>query len=113
VTLPNADRAIVEPEKVRDYLLATDHTSGRGKARFFGSLGFTRADWSRLQTALLLLARNGAAELAPANRFGQKYVVRGPIQGPNGRTAQIVSAWVILYGQDVPRLLSAYPGSRP
>jgi hypothetical protein len=33
--LPNGDRALIEPEKVRDYLLSTTHPVGRFKAAYF------------------------------------------------------------------------------
>ncbi|GJG85381.1 hypothetical protein tb265_05620 [Gemmatimonadetes bacterium T265] len=40
--LPNAERAVVDPAKVRDYLLSPDHPVGESKARFFATLGLTR-----------------------------------------------------------------------
>jgi hypothetical protein len=39
VLLPNADRAVIEPAKLRDYLLSTVHPLGRFKARFCTALG--------------------------------------------------------------------------
>lgn len=82
MTLPGADRAVVEAAKVRDYLLSLQHPIGRAKARFFHALGFTEADWPKLQEALQDLARSGEAEPAEANAFGQKYLVRGILQDP-------------------------------
>ena len=100
----------MEPSKVRDYLLSTEHPIGRGKARFFAALGFRRAEWPALQAALRQLAREGEASVDAATPFGQKYRVRGTIQGPTGRAAVIESAWIILAGEDVPRLITAFPG---
>jgi len=37
VLLPNADEAVIEPAKLRDYLLSTTHPLGRFKARFLGA----------------------------------------------------------------------------
>mgnify|MGYP001119249046 CR=1 FL=1 len=108
--LPNAERAIVPPEKVRDYLLSPEHRIGRSKARFFGALGFTQEAWPRLRDALLALAREGTAEPGEASVFGQKYTVRGIVQGPAGRAAAVVTAWIVLRDEDVPRLVTAYPG---
>lgn len=110
--LPSAERAIIEPAKVRDYLLSLEHPVGRAKARFFGALAFTRDAWPELQDALALLARTGEAELGLPTSFGQKYVVRGTIQGPTGRAAAVVTVWTVLVGEDVPRLVTAYPGDR-
>ncbi len=110
MTLPNADRAIVEDAKVRDYLLSPEHPVGRGKARVFAALGFTRDRWPLLRDALLALAHGDEAEIGEATVFGQKYVVRGMIRGPGGRTGAVVTAWIVRRGEDAPRLVSAYPG---
>lgn len=82
--LPNAERAVVDPAKVRDYLLSPEHPLGRAKARFFAAVGFTRAAWPALQRALLDLAAGGQATLGRETPYGQKYEVRGMIQGPVG-----------------------------
>jgi hypothetical protein len=109
VPLPNAEQAIVSPEKVRDYLLSSDHRIDRSEARFFGALGFTQDAWPRLRDALLALALEGTAEPGGTTIFGQKYTVRGIVQGPAGRSAMVVSAWIVLLGDDVPRFVTAYP----
>jgi hypothetical protein len=108
--LPHAEHAEVEPSKVRDYLLAPDHPDGASKARFFAALGFTRDRWPLLREALLAVARGGDAEPAGAGVYGQKYVARGIVQGPEGRAAAVVTVWIVLRGEDVPRLVTAYPG---
>jgi hypothetical protein len=112
VTLPNAECAIVEEAKVRDYLLSLEHPVGRSKAQFFMRLGFARDRWRELQEALLELAQTGEAEPGPTTEFGQKYAVRGMIETPTGRTAIIRSAWIILNGEDAPRFVTAFPENR-
>ena len=52
MNLPNAERAVVDPAKVRDYLLAAAHPVGRFKARFFVSLGYAAEQWERLRDDL-------------------------------------------------------------
>ena len=108
--LPNADRAVVDDAKVHDYLLSPDHRDGGSKARFFRALGFTRDGWSLLRDALLAVARNGEAETAEATAFGQKYVVRGIVRGPADRTATVLTVWIALRSDGIPRLVTAYPG---
>jgi hypothetical protein len=39
VRLPGGERAIIDPEKLRDYVLSRAHPVGRFKAAFFASLG--------------------------------------------------------------------------
>ena len=111
VKLPGADHSICDAAKVRDYLLSLEHPVGRSKARFFQSLGFTRLEWLLLQSALLQLGREGEAELGASSVFGQKYLVRGSIQGPSGEAAVVVTVWIILTGETTPRLITAHPGS--
>jgi hypothetical protein len=50
--LPNADHVIIDEAKIRDYLLAPEHSVGRFKAAFFAALGYQRPDWSRLASDL-------------------------------------------------------------
>jgi hypothetical protein len=45
--------------------------------------------------------------------YGTKYRVSGSITGPNGRSANVVSVWIIMAGDDTPRFVTAYPEDRP
>ena len=54
--LPGRGRAVVDPAKLRDYMLSDAHPVGRFKAAFFRSLGYDRADWERLESDLRQLA---------------------------------------------------------
>jgi hypothetical protein len=111
MTIPGAERAVVDVAKVRDYLLSPGHRVGSAKARFFTQLGFDHQKWTALRDELHHFVRQ-EAEIGSATRFGQKYVVRGPMQGPSGRIAQIVVVWIILSGEDFPRFVTAYPGAK-
>lgn len=109
--LPGADRAVIEPPKIRDYLLSWSHPIGRFKAAFFRSLGYTDSDSTRLEADLRELASSGDAVLGQASSYGQKYEVRGMLTGPSGRQAEVVTVWIVLTGEDVPRFVTAYPGA--
>ncbi|MEO7084019.1 MAG: DUF6883 domain-containing protein, partial [Gemmatimonadaceae bacterium] len=86
------------------------HPTGRGKARFFVGLGFSAAEWPVLQAALVAHARCEDVSDPIPNPFGRKFIVRGMMEAPQGRAAHVVSVWIILQGEDWPRLLTAYPG---
>jgi len=109
VRLPNADQSIIDPRKIRDYLLSSEHPVGRYKAHFFAHLGFTREEWRGLRGQLQSLALQEAAEVAERTVYGQKYIVRGTIVGAAGRNAKVLTAWIVLNGEDVPRFVTAYP----
>ena len=52
--IPNAERAIVDIRKLRDYCLNPQHSTGKHKARLFTSLlGMTSNDAEGLRSALL------------------------------------------------------------
>jgi hypothetical protein len=46
--LPKSHLAIVEREKIAEYLLNAEHLDNGGKALFFISLGFSREEWLTL-----------------------------------------------------------------
>ena len=109
--IPGAQRAILNPAKVRDYLVSTEHRVGSAKARFFASLGFDQRNWTVLRDELYRFVKQ-EAHLGGTTRFGQKYVVPGTIQGPSGRVAYLVVVWIVLNGEDFPRFVTAYPGAK-
>jgi hypothetical protein len=80
MTLPNAQLAVVEQEKIVAYLLNPTHPDNGGKATFFQMLGFELDKWSELATAL--------RQLAP---HGNKYIVEGRIEAPSGRSPMVLS----------------------
>ena len=108
--LPNAERAAVDLGKITDYLLNAGHPENGGKARFFGDLGFTREEPAALVNALRALAVSGDVVRHSESRHGRKFVVDGAMQALRGRRAIVRSIWIIDAGQDVPRLVTAYPG---
>jgi uncharacterized protein DUF6883 len=107
--LPTAG-AIVDDAKIRDYLLSPEHPVGRFKAVFFGILGYKREDWQRLRQDLLTILELEDAVARPSRSFGQKYEVRGTLQGSSGRRAEVVTVWIVLSGESSPRFVTAIPG---
>jgi hypothetical protein len=109
VKLPEADRVIIDPGKLRDYVLSPTHSIGRFKAVFFTRLGLTPENWERLEVEVRRLARQEEAEPGGETFFGVKYVVRGIITGPMGTSATVRTVWIVLRGEQVPRLVTIYP----
>ena len=110
--LPNADDAVIEPEKVRDYLLSTEHPHGRFKARFFIALGFRGERWEELASALRTQHLTQEAQPVAVAAEGQKFKIRAMLVGPDGESAAVVSIWFVRPGETVPRFVTAYPGGR-
>jgi hypothetical protein len=107
--LPNASVAIVEPSKVRDYLLSSTHPVGRFKSVVFFALGYTQQNWTRLRDDLLSHAATGEALPGEPGPYGRKYAVSGTLTGPNGRTSRLRAIWLLETEASAPRLVTAYP----
>jgi Domain of unknown function (DUF6883) len=112
VKLPAAERALIEPAKVHDYLLSREHPVGRFKAAFFESLGYSADAWRQLEADLGALAIAGEAILGDQTKYGQKYEVRGTLHRPSSRPASVVTAWIVRWGEDTPRFVTAFPGEK-
>ncbi len=106
---PDADRAVVTEEKVRDYLLNSNHPVGGPKAGWFASIGYSIDNWHDLVDDLLRLARNVDDFVAKPSQFGVKYQVTGTIGRPGHRPADVITVWIV-EGTSLPRLITAYPG---
>jgi hypothetical protein len=107
--LPNAHLAIVERQKLTDYLLNAAHPDNGGKARFFSSAGFSADDWEVLRDALRDMAAGMPVLATVTTVHGTKYVVEGTLYGPLGASGPVRSIWSIDRGAAIPRLVTAYP----
>ena len=108
--LPNADQVVVEQEKIADYLLNAAHPDNGGKAQFYEGLGFHRSEWKALTSALLVLARNAEVAQSSLTPHGEKFVIIGRIESPNGRAGWVRTVWIVDSGSETARLVTAYPG---
>jgi hypothetical protein len=106
--LPNAESAVVEIEKLRDYCLSTSHPRGRHKAYVFAiALNITSNEAEILREALLVAARTAEAKLAEMDEYGQRYVLDFSMEYLD-KNAIIRSSWIIRRDEDSPRLTSCY-----
>ncbi len=106
--LPNGEHAIVPIEKLRDYCLNPSHRVGGHKAYVFESvLGLTAAHAEELQQHLMSIAQTDEAVFGMQNAYGQRYIIDFEMTTVMG-IAVVRSTWIVLVGQDVPRLTSFY-----
>ncbi len=110
--LPNAEEAIISAEKLRGYLLSAAHPGGGSKAKFFANLGYTEVGWATLEADLRAQHLSLEAEEVPSTEHGRKFTITGLLAGPAGKSAIVISIWMIDRGEDVPRFLTAYPVKR-
>ena len=107
--LPHADKAVVEREKITNYLLNPEHRYGASKAQFFYEHGFRLEAWERLAETLREHGRKHAVVRERQTGFGPRCVVEGELATPSGRRPFVRSVWQFDEGAVAPRLISAYP----
>ena len=106
--LPNAQRAVIDLRKLRDYALNPNHGRGRHKARvFFAALGLTADDAENFRQILINVALEKDADIGERDHYGQRFVIDFEMSGPTGR-AVVRSGWIIRAVEDFPRLTSCY-----
>ncbi len=109
MSLSNADRAVVAPTKIREYLLSETHPVGRFKAAVFITLGYSANRWEILRDDILALARTGPAAPGKPSPFGQTFEVDGILTGPSGRSVEIRTIWIVPATESPPRFVTAFP----
>jgi hypothetical protein len=110
--LPQASVAVVDREKITEYLLNTKHRFGASKARFFGEFGFDSGSWETLAQALCEHAQQHEVSRTVETPFGPRYQVDGELKAPDGRAPMLRTVWQLDYGEVAPRLITAYPLAR-
>lgn len=108
--LTNAEKAIIEIDKLQGYILSSTHPVGRFKAAFFRRLGYSSENWKAFEQSLRDLITTQDAKKVEESQYGKKFIVEGLFAGPSGETVQLVTVWIILKGESVPVFITAYPG---
>lgn len=107
--IPNADRAVIAPEKLRDYLLNAAHRRGAAKARLLTICGYSPDAWQVLEADLRAWHLTAEVAQIKDNPYGRRYEIRAPLLTPSGRRVVFESVWQVDNGTDVPRLITMYP----
>lgn len=110
--LPNAERAVVDIEKLRDYSLNLNHPKGKHKARVFqAALGLKVDDAERLREMIMEAVLVSEAKTQQPTTYGQRFVVDFNVTGFDkfvATTVTVRSAWIIRNDEDFPRLTSCF-----
>lgn len=110
--LPNADQAVIDPRKLRDYALNLHHDSGQYKAAFFAQMGYAADNWERLAQDIRQQHLSQQAAPGQPSPFGRKYVITAPLQGPRGAPRWVTTVWIFRPGQEIPELVTIEPATR-
>jgi uncharacterized protein YukE len=111
--LPNAERALTDPAKFRDYSMNSGHPKNDGKWKAWDDLGYQIDSADRREAATRDVVEQLGAQLPQTSgiltdqtRYGPRFEVRTNIVGPNGRTGTLVTLWQYDSGSDTPRLIT-------
>jgi hypothetical protein len=104
--VPNAEKAVVDIRKLRDYCLSPNHEVGKHKARVFeAALNLTEKDAAVLRTALLQAVKVSDFEIGRFDEHGQRYIIDFEFVRRDKR-AVVRSIWIIDAGSEIPRLVT-------
>ena len=106
--LPNAQNAVIEITKLRDYCLSTDHPRGRHKARVFHeALGLSVGDAEWLLQKLREGVQNYPAEKQETDGFGSRWRVDLSLTRQE-KSVVVRTGWIIKTGEQFPRLTTCW-----
>jgi len=107
--LPNYSTAILPKEKITGYALNKEHPSGKDKAvAFEKALGYTQENYRDLMQNVKANLPKFDAKVKPPNKFGERYEVVMDLVGPNGKTAKVLTGWIVEFGKVTPRLTTIH-----
>jgi hypothetical protein len=107
--LPNLDRAIIDPAKLRSYVLNTEHKRGGTRARLLARFGYHRDQWRLLEAGIRRRRLEADVQVVRSSPYGVRYEIRAPLHTPVGRELMVRTIWQIDEGTDVPRLITLFP----
>lgn len=109
VSLPGAEHAFIDREKLTDYLLSTEHPTGAEKARVFAAMGYHLRTVEAFERRLLEAARTHRVAAVLSAAHGTKYALEGYLAGETGSGIWLRTIWIVEPDLPGPRLVTAYP----
>jgi hypothetical protein len=104
--VPNAEKAVIDIRKLRDYCLNPNHEVGKHKAKVFASaLNLTLKDAAILQSALFEAVKTIEAQVGKLDKYGQRYTIDFEFEW-QGKGAVIRSGWIIGKESEIPHLVT-------
>ena len=107
--LLNAENAVVEREKIADYLLNVAHRYGASKAVFFSRIWLSAGRVGATADALREHGQAYEVTKTKETPFGPPYEIDGELNTSNGQSPRIRTVWQLDHGQTAPRLITAHP----
>lgn len=107
--IPNSDRAVIEPSKLTEYLLNTEHKRGGTKAKLLLQFGYCPDNWQQLESDIRKFHLTVDVNLIKETAYGTRYEVSANLLTPINRPLLVKTVWQIDIGTDFPRLITLFP----
>ncbi len=107
--VPNNDRAIIEPSKLIEYLLNTEHKRGGTKAKLLIQFGYSLENWQQLEADIRRFHLVVDANVIKETAYGVRYEISTHLLTPINRQLFVKTVWQIDKGTDFPRLITLVP----
>ena len=98
---------VIAPGKLSDYLLGARDADD--KSGFLAVAGYGSEDAARLERDIRKQLLPLPATPAGENPYGGKFVIRGHLTGPNGRTLRVLSVWMLEKATGLTKFITLYP----
>ena len=105
--LPNFENAVIPMEKLTKYALNPERNSDKALA-FKVALGYTEASASWLMRSIRQNLGLFETICKGSNGHGERFQCIMAIVGPNMKSANVLTGWIMEDGTDFPRLTSIY-----
>lgn len=106
--LPNYENAVIPEEKFTKYALDPDGKAPDKAIAFEKALGYNKSNYQRLISNVKRNLPRYKATLRQRNQYGQRYQVIMRLTGLNGKTANVLTSWIVDARTGETRLTSIY-----
>lgn len=102
-----SENALIPTEKLTNYLLA--RRARNDKSGYLARAGYSSSNWQVLEHDLRRLVQLRDAESAGQNEFGELFIVRGELLGPNNSSLNVKTVWIQLSETSETRFVTLVP----
>ncbi|GBO52032.1 hypothetical protein APA_4337 [Pseudanabaena sp. lw0831] len=107
--IPNSDRAVIEPSKITEYLLNSEHKRGGSKAKLLIQYGYSIENWQQLESDIRRFHLVVDANVVKETIYGVRYEISANLLTPINRQLFVKTVWQIDKGTDFARLITLVP----
>ena len=107
--IPNSDRAVIEPLKLTEYLLNSEHKRGGTKAKLLIQFGYSLENWQQLESDIRRFHLGVDANVVKETMYGVRYEISASLLTPINRQLFVKTVWQIDKDTDFARLITMVP----